>query len=61
MNEFYDDDDDDDDEDDACTNALPVSNDHKNCPLLASTADTEPSKVATSNARFFASSPPFWR
>jgi hypothetical protein len=41
--------DDDDEEEDACTNALPVSNDHKNFPVFASTADTEPSKVATSN------------
>jgi hypothetical protein len=41
--------DDDDEEEDACTNALPVSNDHKNCPVFESTADTEPSSVATNS------------
>ena len=40
---------DDDEEEDACTNALPVSNDHKNCPVFESIADTEPSSVATNS------------
>ena len=42
-------DDEEEDEEDACTNALPVSNDHKNCPVFESTADTEPSSVATNS------------